>query len=74
MKSFSKLLYEIKENNLHFLFFKSGKTTLTNFLADAGDSLGTDYIPTIGCRYKLNIPILKYYFKTILNNVIHETE
>lgn len=29
---------------------RSGKSILANFFADAGDILGKEYIPTIGCR------------------------
>ena len=37
--------------NIDKINFQGGKTTLSNFLADAGDSIGADYTPTIGCRY-----------------------
>ena len=30
---------------------KAGKTTIANFLSDTSDSIGTEYVPTIGCRF-----------------------
>ncbi|CAF0771380.1 unnamed protein product [Brachionus calyciflorus] len=29
---------------------RAGKTAISNFLADAGDTIGSEYTPTIGCR------------------------
>lgn len=47
---------------------KAGKTTISNFLADAGDNIGADYNPTIGCR------ILEMEQDLKINNRTEKTE
>ena len=49
-----------------FIFLKSGKTVISNFLADATESAGGTYHPTQGVRYVLMYACLQgflYFIK-----------